>query len=84
MTQDMWTKAPYLPIDKPPDNAATRPTHLPTNALIAKNLCKCTPARTAFISGTPEPSESLLMYSLNIFKNAKFFLPYWGTNKHTE
>lgn len=56
--------APCLPIDKPPANPQTMPNHLPMRALIAKNLCKCTPAKTPFISGTPDPSASLLMYSL--------------------
>lgn len=57
------TKAPYLPKDRPPQRPTTMPVHFPMNDLTLRKLWRCTPARTPFISGTPEPSASLLMYS---------------------
>ena len=49
--------------------AIVTPINFPKRAFIDKNLLKCTPAKTAFISGRDEPSASLLRYSLNVFKD---------------
>jgi hypothetical protein len=46
---------------------ATIPAHFPIKALMLKKLCRWTPARIAFISGTPDPSASLAMYSLKSY-----------------
>jgi hypothetical protein len=46
---------------------ATIPAHFPIKALKLKKLCRWTPARIAFISGTPDPSASLAMYSLKSY-----------------
>jgi len=62
--QVVWTNAPCRPNDRPPTSPATMPVHFPMNALTLNKFWRCTPAKTPFISGTPDPSASLLMYSL--------------------
>ena len=70
------TKAPCLPNDRPAQRPTTIPVHFPIKALKLMKLWRCTPANTPFISGTPEPSASLLMYSLHdIMKISNYSIP---------
>jgi hypothetical protein len=59
-----WTKQPCLPTESPAQIEKIRPKYLAINVFHEKNLCSVTPARMAFSSGIPDPSASLLIYSL--------------------
>lgn len=66
------TNAPYLPTDRPAMTENIIPSPLATKVFHDKNFYKLTPAKIAFNSGTPDPSASLLMYSLKRLMFSKY------------
>jgi hypothetical protein len=61
------TKAPYLPTDSPAMIEKQIPIPLAQKVFQDMNFYRVTPAKIALSSGTPDPSASLLMYSLYIW-----------------
>ncbi len=54
--QEICTKGPILPIERPAANAAVRPKVFTKKAPMDKFSGSTTPLSTVFISGTPDPA----------------------------